>query len=439
LALRFRAKYGRLKKSQAGARRRKAGEPLPVNNPTAAVPSDLKFSNRAQILAAFRDGGAFTANDVAASVGLSRQTVMKAIQFFLEKGILCSEGKAGSSAAGGKRPELFTLSSSRRFLCIDVWPFALNFSLMDFKGRLVDAITLRQSLPADVEQAMAMVGRLADDLLSRCRVPLDALSGVCLSTSGIVDYRTNTLRFSSISPSWGANIPVEKLLRPYFGPDTAIVVENVAKVTARSLLRDPELREKRVLTVFSAWGLSGCLIDRGRILNGGNSLIGEIGHMILDPEDDERCGCGSRGCFERLVGAERLRKRAAAAAGEFPGSALRGLPPGELTAKRLFDLSAAGDEGARAVVAELARLFAMAVRNVTLVFDPEEVVFQGDFAEADDWFVERFRACLGEFQYYPAGGPFRLRLDARPLAELSRAGACTILLDRFFGETELYE
>jgi len=63
---------------------------------TAALPSDLRRSNRMQVLEVFKWGGEFTINQIAAQVGLSRQTVMKAVQFFVEQGIVAAVEKAGS-------------------------------------------------------------------------------------------------------------------------------------------------------------------------------------------------------------------------------------------------------------------------------------------------------------------------------------------------------
>ena len=89
-------------------------------------------------------------------------------------------------------------------------------------------------------------------------------------------------------------------------------VENAGKCISRTILAEQEDPNRRILVLFTSWGISGALIQDGRILNGRDSLIGEIGHMILDPTDTEQCTCGSFGCLERLVSIARLRKRIAA-------------------------------------------------------------------------------------------------------------------------------
>ena len=102
------------------------------------LPADLKLTNRFQVISPFLSGQAHSATEISEEIGLSRQTVMKSIQFFLNKGILSSAGKGVSTNVGGKRPELFNLSKDRFFLCITLWPQEARLSLYTIGGKLLD-------------------------------------------------------------------------------------------------------------------------------------------------------------------------------------------------------------------------------------------------------------------------------------------------------------
>ena len=83
--------------------------------------------------------------------------------------------------------------------------------------------------------------------------------------------------------------PRKKTVRMLFDEDIFIFAENAGKMVARSLLQQPDLHTKRILSIFTTWGISACMMVRGEILNGPDSLIGEIGHMIIDPNDHVQC------------------------------------------------------------------------------------------------------------------------------------------------------
>ena len=403
-----------------------------------SMPSDLKFANRIQVIDAFLSGGALSASDISAQIGLSRQTVMKSIQFFLRSGLLVSEGKGSSTSVGGKRPELFALSGQKYFLCVTLWPQDLRIHLYTIGKQLVDSLCLTIPLPRDPKAAIDNAGQLSLRLLEKNRVSAGDLCAVSLSTSGTVDYQTGCLKYSSQSPQWGTDVPLREYLKPYFAGDTLIFLENAGKMTARPFLLEPELAGKRVLVIFSCWGLSSCLIEKNHILSGKNSLIGEIGHMVIDPNDPEQCGCGSHGCLERLVSEGRMRWLVERLRGKNPASPLGRLPAERVTIPEIFRHSQQGDPLARELTDYLARVFATALRNISLVFDPDLIVFQGDFAQADDSFDQRLREYLAEFQYYPAGGPFEIRYDQRPLPEMDALGSYTALAERYFDAPDLY-
>lgn len=404
----------------------------------AAQPTDLKYANRAQVIGAFLDGNTYSVNDISAMTGLSRQTVMKSVQFFLKKGLLAELGKGDSTPIGGKRPTLYKLPEQKFFLCIALWPQELRLSLYTLGGKLVDSSELIAYLPRDPKAAIDNVGLLADSLLLKNGISKEAVLGVSISTAGTVDYKTGRLKYSSQTPLWGSDVPLLDYLRPHFLPGTLLFLENAGKMTARPMLLEPELTGKRILTIFSCWGLSSCLIEKGHILGGRNSLIGEIGHMVVFPTDPELCGCGSHGCLERLVCIERIQEKIKESAQDYPDSPLPQISC-RLTIPELFAWSAKGDALARHTSEILAGAFAIALRNISLVFDPDLVVFQGDYSFADELFRKTLTDLLSQFQYYPAGGPFEIRYDQRSLSDMDSLGSFAALQGRYFKNTELFD
>lgn len=404
---------------------------------SAAMPTDLKYQNRIKVLEVFQSGEELTAGDVSSVTGISKLTVMKAIQFFCSKGILVSVGRGQSTEVGGKKPEFFAFSNNQYLLSITMWPSNMNFTLSTVTASRIAHVEYIYELPDSVKKAFGFIKEKAYSFLKDNHISTSQLYGINLSTAGTVDYSTNHLRYSSLSPHWGNDIPVSDYMRDIFGEKPVIFIENAGKTTGRALLDNTELINKRVLVLFTTWGVSACFITRGHILSGKDSLIGEIGHMIIDSGDKEVCGCGSRGCFERLIDIRRIW-RMIDKNPPSKASLLYGKTTEEISLLNLFDASSSGDEYARELVAYLAKHFATALRNISLAFNPDIVIFQGDYAHADRYFDETLKRYISSFQYYPATGAFKTIYDDRNLFDLDAQGGAYILKKLYFEDTDLY-
>lgn len=404
----------------------------------AAVPSELKKRNRQLVLGCFRDHGEHTVADIVTRTGISKLTVMRAIQFFCAKGILVSSGKGESTEQGGKRPEYFRFSYRRYLLTIMLWPETLGLTLFDMNQQEICRSALGWIMPSTPEETFSFVRQQAAALLARAGIGNSDLYGVSLSTSGIVDYERLILKFSAHSPEWGSDIPVGDYLRDIFGPEPCIFVENAGKSISRTILQEQEDKTKRMLVLFTSWGLSGALIRDGQILNGRDSLIGELGHISLEPSDPEECSCGGHGCLERLVSVARLRRRILM---DPPPAAspLAKLNPEEISLHHLFFASRQNDPYARAHVTRLAEHFALMLRNVAMVFNPEVVCFVGDYAIADNHFRNHILTVLNRCRYISSAAPVEIRYDDRHLPVLDARGGAAALLDHFFADPRLYE
>ena len=408
------------------------------DGPSAALPVDLKHENRKKVLSAFRYGQECTVADISNQTGISRLTVMRAIQFFASRKILRSMGLGESSNMGGKKPERFAFADKRLTLCIALWPRSTRLSLRTITGTPVAEADFASDLRRTLDEVFDDLAQHIDAFLADHKTAKSKLYGVMLSTAGTVDTDSGILRFSVHSPEWGDQIPVRAYLQKIMGETPVVLVENAGKTAGRAVLhQDEQAKEGRVLTIFSAWGLSACLMEDGRILSGPLSLVGEIGHMSIDCHDEEQCGCGRHGCLERLVSRERLIRRLE----EKPapaGSPLAGIGK-DLTFQLLFDAAQSGDARARELTDHLARCYSDALHNVAVVYNPDQVIFQGTAGHACPYFDEQLKANMQSFRYYPSGKAFRITYDPTDLLALNATGGWYMLNEHYFQDPLLYQ
>ncbi len=133
-------------------------------------------------------------------------------------------------------------------------------------------------------------------------------------------------------------------------------------------------------------GVGGGIIIEGRQLCGAAGAGGEIGHLVINRDETEPCGCGNYGCVEQYcsaTGVVRLAKRTLAASNE--PSVLRGR---DFTCKDVFDAGMAGDKLALAALEQVYAYLGEFLANVCSVINPDTVVLGGGVSKAGDVLIK---------------------------------------------------
>ena len=147
---------------------------------------------------------------------------------------------------------------------------------------------------------------------------------------------------------------------------------------------------KNMIMVTLGTGVGGGIIVDGKIVAGSHGAGGEIGHMTVNTEETEQCGCGRYGCLEQYAsatGADRLAKRKLQATDK--QTVLRNYDP--LTAKDIFDAAKAKDQVADEVVEEMTMILGKQLSDMACVVDPEIIVIGGGVSKAGTILTERIQ------------------------------------------------
>lgn len=403
---------------------------------TAALPTTLRQKNQFAILNTFRGGEALSANDVSDFTGISRATVMKAISRFIENGFLESAGKGESTQIGGKRPELFRFCMERYILCIGLSGKEMEVALYNLKNIRVAKETVDYDMKESVNEFFDKVQETADRILSSVEKGRELLYGVTLCIGGFLDVESGILQYSVLTPEWGYNIPVRDLLKERF-PDAEIVVDNVARMSAcAEVLDNPLYENKRVAVIYTDVGVSACYIDKGRVLHGKNSMIGEIGMMILSLLDESPYTKDNNSCFSDLISEKNILRKVYSQKGKFEKSSLS-KADSELKLLDIFEEADKGDGYAREIVRDLAWIFSAALQNLVVNFDPEVVIMQGTFSKAGKWFDDCLQEGMACFPRNTVSISFEVKYDRRPVVSLQMYGATKSMVQKFFLSAKL--
>ncbi|MBA4699469.1 MAG: ROK family glucokinase [Ruminococcus sp.] len=142
------------------------------------------------------------------------------------------------------------------------------------------------------------------------------------------------------------------------------------------------LGEKNLVMITLGTGVGGGVVLGGRIVPGSHGAAGEIGHVCVNYEEADVCGCGGSGCLEQYASATgivRLAKRKLEK--EKRDTVLR---KEVVTAKAVFDAVKERDAVAVEVAEEFGRYLGHALANLALVVDPTVFVIGGGVSKAGE-------------------------------------------------------
>ena len=146
---------------------------------------------------------------------------------------------------------------------------------------------------------------------------------------------------------------------------------------------------KDLVVVTLGTGVGGGIIVNGKMLTGANGAGGEIGHIHVEDDEQEACGCGNRGCLEQYssaTGVTRLAKRKLEKTTQ--DSVLR---TSTLSAKSVFDAVKAKDPVAMEIAEQFGQYLGEGLAAIACVTNPEAFVIGGGVSKAGSVLIDYIR------------------------------------------------
>jgi glucokinase len=251
------------------------------------------------------------------------------------------------------------------------------------------------------------------------------VAGVGVGIPGVVEPETGrVVRCPNLPALDGA--PVGRLLSQALG--APVFLANDAYCATLAELRwGAGRRHDNLVLLTLGTGIGGGVAIGNRVIRGPRQILGEVGHMVLDP-DGPRCGCGNHGCFEAFAGRDGIIDRALRKLQDGrPSSLLTRLGDdwralwGDIP-RIVAEEAAGGDSVAAEVMHETGVWIGLGICNALVLCDPDIVVLGGGIAAAGDLLLEPIR-CTVEARSRISRGKFDVGNIV--FAELgSKAGVC---------------
>ena len=139
---------------------------------------------------------------------------------------------------------------------------------------------------------------------------------------------------------------------------------------------------KNMVMITLGTGVGSGFIVNGKLIVGEHGAGGEGGHVTVDYNETECCGCGNKGCLEQYASATGIVRLAKKKLADETRTTI--LDKETVTAKDLWDAVKAGDEVAMEVAEQFGKYLGSGLAIMAAVADPAIFVIGGGVSKAGD-------------------------------------------------------
>lgn len=279
---------------------------------------------------------------------------------------------------------------------IDLGGTTVKLAFFDRTGNCLDKWEIPTVTAAKGKQILPDIAASVRDYLARHTIDPGDLIGIGIGVPGPV-LPDGTVD-GCVNLGWD-RIHVPQALEEL--THLPVAVGNDANVAALGEYRKGSGQDYDSMVMITlGTGVGGGIVINGKLLHGAHGAGGELGHMTLNPQESQSCGCGRKGCAEQYISATGIVRQAELVLLESDTpSSLRELE--SLTCKAVFDAAAAGDALASEILEQVYTCIALFLSNICCAIDPEMIVIGGGVSKAGQVLLDGIR-CHFRSAAFPA-------------------------------------
>jgi ROK family protein len=277
---------------------------------------------------------------------------------------------------------------------VDIGGTTCKIGLFEMNGTLIEDWEIKTNTENKGASILDDVAAAIEGKMQSAGIAKEEVQGIGVGVPGPVTGDGTVLQ--CVNLGWG-EFNVAEVLKKRTGFD--VKVGNDANVAALGeMWQGGGKGHKDVVMVTLGTGVGGGIIVDGKIVAGANGAGGEIGHIMVNEEETDTCGCGKKGCLEQYASATgivRMAKKLLAS--DDRETTLKNVS--ELTAKDIFDAAKAGDAVAKELVEKLGKVLGNALANVACVVNPEIIVIGGGVSKAGNVLLDYIQKYFQKYAF----------------------------------------
>lgn len=265
---------------------------------------------------------------------------------------------------------------------VDIGGTTVKLGLFTTDGEIVDKWEIKTRTENQGEAVLPDIAEALKEKLEEKKIGRDEVEGIGVGVPAPVNAEGVVQNTANLG--WGYK-EVKREMEEHSGMRAEI--GNDANVAALGeMWLGAGKGRKNIVMVTLGTGVGGGIIIDGKPLVGAHGAGGEIGHLCVNYEETDHCGCGNTGCLEQYASATGITRLANIRLAKDDAKSV--LREQEVSAKTVFDAVKAGDAVAKEIAEEFGKYLGHAMANLAAVVDPSAIVIGGGVSKAGEVLIE---------------------------------------------------
>jgi predicted NBD/HSP70 family sugar kinase len=348
--------------------------------------TNLRTSDKElEILGLIQSRGAVSRAELVKMTGLSAGLISAVVRRLIARDLVVESGLEPSKL-GRRRVALRLCPGKLYTVGVEIGTFFLRIAITDLAGNVCHKLETRTILSDGLSRVMERCFQAIDQAVSDCGVKKDAVAGIGIAHSGVVDSNQGVV-LAFPRPGQMAewrSVALREMVEERF--NVPCVVEDSVRMAA--------LVEKQVgvatdlsdfVYIRIGMGIGSCIFIDGEPYRGAGGSAGEFGHMTVD-EDGPLCSCGNNGCLSALASCGAIIQGVASAIRKGVHSRIRDIVEDDfdrINIEMILEAAVENDSLAFRVLNAAAEHIGVALADVVNLLNPLVVIFSGPLFQSN--------------------------------------------------------
>lgn len=285
------------------------------------------------------------------------------------------------------------MSKKKYRIGVDLGGTNIKIALVDMEGRIVYSNSEPTGAEMGYEYTINNIKEMIRSCLRETKTQKEAVESIGIGVPGQVDFERGIVSCLPNIPGW-VDIPLSKMINEEF--DLPVGVDNDVNCAALGeFYYGAGKGSKNVVCITVGTGVGAGIILNGQLIRGISGAAGEVGHLILQDNGGEICGCGNTGCLESLASGPSIVKMARDYIAGGKTAKFREIAVNaRITPKIVAEAAKQGDAVSKKIYEITGYWLGIALANVVNLLNPEKIIIGGGVAQADDILLEPVRETI---------------------------------------------